>query len=377
MSLYRKKSDLKRNRNASWYVSLMRNGKRVQVCTGTSDRDKARMIEAQILDGLTSANAERVAENVQRILGGSGTVKGLKIAEVEATISRMLERSSLDDKSITRRLSILNRFAEWSSKRRGLSRVTDVTVQIAFSYIDGLTFKAKTRKNIAGELSTSWNMLRRAGLATENPWTLSRPKANVEEERSGTAFSVEELRSLLDESRRFKVMTPTGAVDEDYRAVEPVDSWMTTLILVAMYTGLRQCDCLRLTWDMYDGEMIHIVPSKTKRFKVKADIPVHPVLKAHLGGLERVSDNIIVGAPTKPCYAWNLCVKRAGITRPDREMTTFHSLRHTFATMLRNAGADKGEQMLLGGWTNVSTANRYDHDLTKLAKIVEGLPRVE
>lgn len=45
--------------------------------------------------------------------------------------------------------------------------------------------------------------------------------------------------------------------------------------------------------------------------------------------------------------------------------------------MLRNAGADKGEQMLLGGWTNVSTANRYDHDLTKLAKIVEGLPCVE
>ena len=58
-------------------------------------------------------------------------------------------------------------------------------------------------------------------------------------------------------------------------------------------------------------------------------------------------------------------------------MVAFHSLRHTFATMLRNAGADKGEQMLLGGWTNVSTANRYDHDLTKLAKIVEGLPCVE
>ena len=58
-------------------------------------------------------------------------------------------------------------------------------------------------------------------------------------------------------------------------------------------------------------------------------------------------------------------------------MVTFHSLRHTFATMLRNAGADKGEQMFLGGWTNVATANRYDHDLTKSAKIVEGLPSVD
>lgn len=378
MSIYRKKEDLKRNKKtASWYVSLMRDGKRVQVCTRTADRDRAKMIEAQLLDGMKGADADRVAENVQRILGGSGGVKGLKLSELETVIADMLSRSTLTPKSIKFRLSVIGRFVEWAKRKRGVTRTADVTVQMAYAYIDGLEMKAKSRKNVAGELSSTWSMLRRAGYADDNPWTLSRPSSNADEERSGTAFTTEELARILDESRRFALRAPSGDVDDEYRAKIPKDSWLTTLILIAVYTGLRKSDCLRLTWSMFDGEMIHIIPSKTKRFKVKADIPVHPTLKAHLLGLKREGETIIVGAPLKSHLAWNLCVKRAGIKRGSNEMMTIHSLRHTYATMIRHAGADKGEQMLLGGWTNVATANRYDHDLTKLAKIVSLLPDIE
>jgi integrase len=69
-------------------------------------------------------------------------------------------------------------------------------------------------------------------------------------------------------------------------------------------------------------------------------------------------------------------VKRAGIVRSDSELTTFHSLRHTYATLVRDAGADKGEQMLLGGWTNVATANRYDHASDRLRSIVDKMPTI-
>ena len=40
---------------------------------------------------------------------------------------------------------------------------------------------------------------------------------------------------------------------------------------------------------------------------------------------------------------------------------TFHSWRHTFRTRLSEAGVSDEIAMRLGGWTQRSTAARYDH----------------
>jgi integrase len=270
---------------------------------------------------------------------------------------------------------VCDRFVAWCSKKVIGESVDDITAHIAFSFIESLDVSNKRKQNIAGDLSACWNMLLRAGLASQNPWKLARPRANLAEAKHGTAFSRDEVARIIDESRRFAHIDNNGRVSEE--RVAPRNTWLTTAIYIAVYTGLRQNDVFALEWKdiSEDISIIDIIPSKTSRFKRRVVIPIHPVLVTYLRQLER-GEGSIVKAPHRPEYAWNLCVKRAGIVRGEHELTTFHSLRHTFATWCRESGADKGEQMLLGGWSNVATANRYDHDVSRLTQIVNGLPTV-
>lgn len=377
MSLYRKTRDVKRSgKDAKWYVGIRRHGQLVQVCTGTSDRDKARMIESQVLEGLVGFSAERVAENVKRLLGGGSAVASLKLAELHGLVTDLIRHEGLVPKSVTRRLNIVAKMVEWM-KKHGCVRISDVSVQKAWEFIGSLDGKAKTKQNIAGELSATWTMLRRAGYARDNPWTDARPKSQPDETKTGTAFSHEEILRILEESKCFVQTNPSGSVDENARC-EPRVTWLTIAIMLAVYTGLRQNDVFKLEWSSIDREngMFVVMPSKTKRYKRIVRIPIHRALLSFLNDLERVGDRIVPNAPLRPNKAWNLCVKRAGVVRSDSELTTFHSLRHTYATLVRDAGADKGEQMLLGGWTNVATANRYDHASDRLRSIVDKMPTI-
>lgn len=380
--LYRLKRDIgRRGKRANWYVSVMRKGKRVQFCTRTCNRDEAAAIEGLVLKGLAGLEVDSVCEMVRAVLGAGPVIdpryeRYRMIESLPKTIEELLEReqSGIDEKSIRRRVSILRVFAAWALQR-GIIKVTDLTVNTAWLYVDTLPPTAKTRQNIVGQLSVSWNMLRRAGYADDNPWTNVRPRSKPSEARSGTAFTHEEVSRLIDESRRVVWTSPTGCVDALARS-EPRDTWLTSAIMIAVYTGLRQSDVFRLKWEDFDGANFTVTPSKTKRFGRVVHVPVHPSLRDYLCSLERVSDTILPESPTHPERAWNLCIKRAGIQRGANEMTTFHSLRHTFATWVRDAGGDKGDQMLLGGWTNIKTANRYDHAAERLTALVGRLPCV-
>lgn len=377
--MYKKSRDVKRKgKDAVFYVSLQRNGVHCQVCTGTSNRDEARLIEAQLLDGLRGEVAERVAESVRRILGGGNKDVVCKVADLADTIERLLEheKSTLEHRSVVRRINILARFSEWAAKQK-IIRVSDVSVQAAWSYVESLSGKAKSKQNIVGQLSVSWNMLRRAGLAKENPWRDVRPRSNRAEQKSGTAFTIEELARILDESRRI-VIYDDGKVDRVLRLDEPRNTWLTSSIMLAARTGLRQCDCFRLTWgelDLAEGRF-STTPSKTKRYNIAINAPLPDDLLCYLRSLNRRGDNdtIIIGVPSHPEHAWNLCVKRAGITRGSKELMTFHSLRHTYATLLSETGADQKTLMKLGAWTNTQTVMRYDHSTAPLKEAVGKLP---
>ena len=50
-------------------------------------------------------------------------------------------------------------------------------------------------------------------------------------------------------------------------------------IMLALYTGQRRSDLIKMRWDNYDGTYIHIIQIKTKK---RLSIPVHPILKEEL-----------------------------------------------------------------------------------------------
>lgn len=379
MSVYKKGT----NKNGVWYVCVQVAGKRVQCCTHTTDKAVAQGIESAIIQGMRGLPADRVCDIVRAYLDptdekSKSTPRKRVIGLLPRTVEALLAEESLADTTKEDRVKVVSRLVNWlTSEYPKMRSIDGITSEIAWQFVASIKGKTKTKQNIVGELTATWNMLIRSGIIKEhNPWKIARPRSVASEKRHGTAFTPEEITRILDESRRFIQTAPSGFVDEEARLAEPRDTWLTTAILIAVYTGFRQKDVFSLKWEdiNFGRGLIDIIPSKTARHRIRVTIPMHPALAKHLQGLEKRADGLILKAPLKPQYAWNLCVKRAGVTRDEDEMTTFHSLRHTYATWLRDAGAEKGEQMLLGGWTNVNTSNRYDHSLGKLTELIERLP---
>ncbi len=105
---------------------------------------------------------------------------------------------------------------------------------------------------------------------------------------------------------------------------------------LAVWTGQRQGDLLRLTWSAYDGGYIKLRQSKTGVYVV---VPVAEPLKRVLDAMKRTAVTIMTtqrGIPWTPDgfrVSWGKAVAKAKI-----EGLTFHDLRGTAVTRLAIAG---------------------------------------
>lgn len=359
-------SVFKRKHSQVWYIALMRNGKRVQFSTGTSDYNEAKAIELAFKQRMGGGSREKFIALMDALMSGEEEAPRGKrhlVRQLPTTIAQLMEeeRTQLVRISKRARVNTCHRFARWCAEHAPNCVFVDgVTADVAWSFISSIEGTTRTKQNVAGVLSATWGSLIRRGLTNENPWRYARPKVAPEECRTGRAFTPEEMGRILGAAR-----------------AEP---WLETAILIAVYTGLRKGDVFSLTWECVDLErgLIILTPSKTARFKRTVVLPIHPALARHLAGLERGGDGRVIGHEvTKNWGEWKACLERAGVRPEGRELMTFHNLRHTFATWVRQAGADKGEQMLLGGWSNVETSNRYDHATERLREVVGRLPTMD
>ena len=112
-------------------------------------------------------------------------------------------------------------------------------------------------------------------------------------------------------------------------------------LLLALWTGQRQGDLLRLPWSAYDGTHIRLRQSKTgARVVIRVGAP----LKAALGATPRRSTIILTTADGKPWTpdgfraSWRKATARAGIVG-----VTFNDLRGTAVTRLALTGATEAE----------------------------------
>jgi integrase len=118
-------------------------------------------------------------------------------------------------------------------------------------------------------------------------------------------------------------------------------------LLLALWTGQRQGDLLRLPWSAYDGAYIRLQQSKTG---ARVLIPVGAPLKATLDATPRRSTLILTSTDEKPWTAdgfrssWRKACSRAGITG-----VTFHDLRGTAVTRLAVCGCTEAEIAAITG----------------------------
>jgi integrase len=226
-------------------------------------------------------------------------------------------------------------------------------------------------KTAVVDIKTLGSALRRAenfGCIDKNPVPAVKLPRAVSTTRE--VFSLEEIHQLV--------------------AAAPNQDWQT-LILLGFYTGARLSDCARLSWDNVDAERKLIVYAQQKTGKVVA-VPLHPDLLVHLVGL---SEKGTLGPLCRTVgeqrqagkhglsEGFKRVVKRAGLDlmvvkgKGTRNFArrTFHSLRHSFSSMLASHGVSEEMRMRLTGHSSREIHQLYTHiDVGPLQQAIDTIP---
>lgn len=155
---------------------------------------------------------------------------------------------------------------------------------------------------------------------------------------------LEEVRKINQSSRRDIIWTDEQL--DAFRAKAP--PMMVLALELALWTGQRQGDLLRLTWSAYDGNYITLKQEKTGSF---VRVKVAGELKARLDATKRRSVTILTNRSGRPFSegfrsSWAKACEAAGI-----EGVTFHDLRGTFISLAHRAGASIREISEVSGHT--------------------------
>ena len=145
--------------------------------------------------------------------------------------------------------------------------------------------------------------------------------------------------------------------------------------LFCVLTGLRWSDIVHLTWDEIkgtegDGWSLHFKQRKTKQFHV---LPITPKAKELLGDQADSERLIFFQLRYSSKTTIDLC--RWAIAAGISKKITFHSARHTHATLLLSYGVDIYTVSSLLGHKHVTSTERYAH-MTD-AKKIEAIARLQ
>jgi integrase len=135
--------------------------------------------------------------------------------------------------------------------------------------------------------------------------------------------------------------------DDEAAFIKSAPAHLHLPLLLALWTGQRQGDLLRLPWSGYDGTHIRLRQGKTG---ARVSIPVGAPLKAALDAATKHGPLILTNSYRRPWTShgfqtsWHIAVTKAGIVG-----VTFHDLRGTAVTRLAIVGCTAPEIASLTG----------------------------
>jgi integrase len=162
------------------------------------------------------------------------------------------------------------------------------------------------------------------------------------------------VRKLYTVTRRDKIWTESQ-IEAFY---QKASNELALAMTLALWTGQRQGDLLRLAWSAYDGDAIKLTQSKGG---APVLIPVGAPLKSALAATPRKSSVMLVnqdGVPWSPDgfrVMWRKTCIKAGVRG-----VTFHDLRGTVVTRLALAGCTEPEIVSLTGHTMAKVRSILD-----------------
>jgi integrase len=151
-------------------------------------------------------------------------------------------------------------------------------------------------------------------------------------------------------------LSPDGYVGQAQRQRAEAQA----VLILLTQTGMRWGElCALRVADVRDGE-VHVWASKTERARV---VPLTAVAATHLALLTTTGHSLVLGG-RRGCAALSRAIDRVcnttdAVSRMGR--ATIHSLRHTYASRLRQGGAGLDEVQDMLGHANISMTRRYAH----------------
>ena len=258
----------------------------------------------------------------------------------------------------------LARFAEGAGDKVMDSPIRSLTTDKVKSAMDKLR-KIGGRKNstINLTLSTLRRVMESAvarKLATSNPAKQCRqlPQSDSNER---APFTLPEIRSMIDHP----------ATSDEWKGA----------ITIAAQTGLRLGDVLNLNRANVKNGRFVVMPQKTARTKKVISVPITPACFRWIA--EKKGDffpTLKDQSTPKTSMQFGAIMKKAGVTKEIelpggiKAVRSFHSLRHTFASMLAEADVHADVRQKLTGHSSSKIHQRYTHHDEALDRAVGMLP---
>jgi integrase len=270
-------------------------------------------------------------------------------------------------------------FVDWMKEHHPeLNALRDVTTAIAQEYASYLSSMVNHGRLTANTYNKHLNMLMlvfrvlyRAAKLTENPWMHPKKGGTIHRK----ALTTQTRRELtVDDLRKVCQSAPDGE--------------MRTLFALGVYTGLRLLDCATLLWsevDLKRGTIVRIPHKISRKPNVQPVIvPIHPALQAILEDIRAENQGEYVLPKTAPAYAAGGTSKRRIINAIQDHFATqgvkvyapgtgpgtgkraivqigFHSLRHTFVSICREANVPLAVVESIVGHHNPAMTRHYTH----------------
>lgn len=288
---------------------------------------------------LLLADAIKAKRIVEIQTGEFKALKDNRITLLSLIGSRVERKKVCTDKYL---LHILGVYLK--NKDIELSKITPKWVESFFDYLkkspEGLfknvRMKASSARVLGERLSTAFNDAVKSGFMQNNPCThIEKIKA---EEAKRAYLTQEELKRLASTPR--KGIKPTA-----------------NAFLFSCLTGLRYSDVKKLTWDevSQDLKRITFVQKKTSGLEY---LDLSPQASQMLKERNRVEGLVFFDLP-KCLSSVNIGLKRWAKAAGIDKNISFHTARHTFATMLLTLDVDLYTVSKLLGHKDIKTTQIY------------------
>jgi integrase len=375
-----------RGKSPYWYCSFtLPSGKRAFRSTKQSDRRKAARVCLEWEDAAKQAGQGRLTEGAARKVIQDiyqfASAQALPVSTTEKFFDSWLSSKKAETSVGTFRKyeDVALQFVAHLGERKvyDISRITKAEIA-SFRDSIGKRLSASTANLALKIIRSAFTQAQRDGYITDNPAMLMKGLKDINTEAKRRAFTLPELERIL------------ACANEEWRG----------MILFGLYTGQRLGDIAKLTWQNLDlqREEVRLTTGKTGRrqiiplarpllkfidFLPTSDDPKFPLFQKAFDTVTRTG---LVGTLSNQFYALlsdaGLAAKRThqkrgkgrSVKRETGELS-FHCLRHTATSLLKNAGISSAVVQEFVGHDSNQVSQQYTHIETQaLRKAADSLP---